>query len=39
MNNQVILNLQLACKDLHKLPTSKQFKLWIYNIFLTYKKK
>lgn len=38
MNNQVILNLQLVCKNLHGLPTPKKFKLWTHNIFITYKK-
>lgn len=39
MNNQAILNLQLACKNLHKLPAPKKFKLWVHNIFLMCKKK
>lgn len=39
MNDRVILNLQLACKNLHRLPTKKKFKSWVRNIFLTYNNK
>lgn len=39
MNNQVTINLQLACKHLHGLPSPKKFKLWVYNAFFMHKKK
>ncbi|WP_159714220.1 rRNA maturation RNase YbeY [Blochmannia endosymbiont of Camponotus nipponensis] len=39
VNNQVIIDLQLACKNLNGLPNQKMFQTWIYNIFATYRKK
>lgn len=39
MNNQIVLNLQLVCKNLNGLPTLKIFRLWVHKIFLIYKKK
>ncbi|URJ27882.1 rRNA maturation RNase YbeY [Candidatus Blochmannia vicinus (nom. nud.)] len=38
-NNQIILDLQLACKNLNGLPNRKLFRSWMRNIFSTYKKK
>lgn len=37
--HQIILNLQLMCKNLHGLPSFKHFKLWVKNIPLINKKK
>lgn len=39
INNQVIIDLQLACKNLHGLPNRKMFWLWVSTIFSVYKKK
>ncbi|URJ32062.1 rRNA maturation RNase YbeY [Blochmannia endosymbiont of Camponotus modoc] len=38
-NNQVIINLQLACKNLRGLPNRKMFQSWVSAIFSVYKKK
>ncbi|URJ30065.1 rRNA maturation RNase YbeY [Blochmannia endosymbiont of Camponotus sp.] len=39
VNNQVVLDLQLACKNLDGLPSRKLFKSWMRGMFSTYKKK
>lgn len=39
MNNKIICNLQIACQNLHGLPSAKKIKLWVRNIFITHKKK
>lgn len=40
MNNKIILNLQLACKNLYGIPRQNKIKLWLKKIFFSsYIKK
>lgn len=39
MNNQITLDLQLACSNLYGIPERKKIKLWTQKIFYTYSKK
>lgn len=38
-NNKVIIDLQLACKNLHRLPDRKMLQSWASVIFSVHKKK
>lgn len=39
MDNRIIIDLQLACKNLYDIPKKDKIKLWINKIFSIYKKK